>query len=151
MLEDLRNCVEDIARPVLSEINAEIFELKVNNQNNIIVIEIIVDKVNGGINSDECAYINREISRNLEELEIVGSGYAVNVFSPGVDRPLKDKRDFLRVIGRDVRLHLTEKIEGKLEHSGTVEEVFDNKVKIKVKSEELIILYEIISKAVQII
>ncbi|HBG60361.1 MAG: hypothetical protein A2Y03_02025 [Omnitrophica WOR_2 bacterium GWF2_38_59] len=151
MFEDLKRCIEDIARPILGEINADIVELKVYKQNNITVIEIIADKVNGGINSDECAYINREVSRNLEELEIVGSGYAVNVFSPGVDRPLKDKRDFMRVMGRDVRFFLNEKLQGKLEHSGIVSEVFDNEVKIKVKSEELVILYETINKAVQII
>jgi len=57
----------------------------------------------------------------------------------------------MRVMGRDVRFFLNEKLQGKLEHSGIVSEVFDNEVKIKVKSEELVILYETINKAVQII
>ena len=151
MLEDLRKSINDIAKPIVNGINGEIFELKVNKQNNLIVIEIIVDKINGGINSDECAAVNRKISKTIEELDVVGSGYVVNVFSPGIDRPLENKIDFLRVVGRDVRFHLSEKIEGKLEHSGIVEEVFDNEVKIMVKSRDLIIKYEIINKAVQII
>lgn len=151
MLEELRVCINDIAEPIANSISAQIFELKVNKQNNVIVIDLVVDKARGGINSDECAFVNREISKILEEQDVVGVGYAINVSSPGVDRPLENRRDFMRVVGREVRFHLSEKLEGKLEHAGIVDEVFDDEVKIKVRSEDLVIKYTIINKAVQII
>jgi ribosome maturation factor RimP len=54
------------------------------------------------VDVDECAKISNELSVVLEAHELVGENYVLNVSSPGLDRPLKDIRQFRKNVGRKV-------------------------------------------------
>jgi ribosome maturation factor RimP len=49
-----------------------------------------------------------------------GKPYNLEVSSPGVDRPLKTERDFARIVGRDVTVHLSAAVNGKKTVRGEV-------------------------------
>jgi len=150
MDQDLKEKVFSIVEPYIKELNLVLFELNVRQYHQTVAIEIFVDRVHGGIMVDECTQINRHLARTIEEEEIFEE-YMVEVSSPGLDRPLKIQQDFLRVLGRNVRIHLFEPVENKKEYAGIVKEVHDNEVTIETKKGLLTILLENISKAVQVI
>ena len=77
--------------------------------------------------------------------------YSLEVSSPGLDRPLKTKKDFLRVSGREVVFYLSENLHGKKEHQGVIKDVSEEKVEVQTKSGLVSIPFKIINKAVQII
>jgi ribosome maturation factor RimP len=73
-------------------------EIKGNSQNQI--ISVFVDTREGGVNIDDCAKISREIAFLIDTKELIIGKYTLNVSSPGLDRPLKDARQFPKNVGR---------------------------------------------------
>ena len=104
--EKVRSEIEEI----IKEEGFESIELKIFfNQGNHIV-RCVVDSPEGGITMDRCAGINKKIVYYLECSKALGENFAVEVNSPGLDRPLKSKKDFLRVKGRVVSLWFREPV-----------------------------------------
>jgi ribosome maturation factor RimP len=90
-------------------------------------------KPNGGINLDECAMLNREIGVLLDEKDIIKEKYILEVASPGLDRPLKTRDDFLRLLNKPAKFFLNEVINGKLEWDGSIDRVDQESVSIMTK------------------
>jgi len=112
-----------------------------------LVLKIFADKPSGGINMDECAILNREIGNLLDERGVIENRYILEVSSPGLDRPLKTKQDFLRFINKEVRFFLNDYINGKLEWEGLIDRVGQESVFIKTESGFLEIPFLRINKA----
>ncbi len=75
---------------------------------------VIVDGDNG-IGIDDCADLSRELSKTLDEANLIDKAFNLEVSTPGLDQPLKSKRQYVKNIGRNVRVRLADKTEeGKL-------------------------------------
>ena len=114
-------------------------------------LRILVDRPEGGISLAECANLNNEISMILDEKDILKERYILEVYSPGLDRTLSTKNDFLRCINRKVRFWLSEPINGKIEMEGSVTKVDDDSVYVDIKDEAVKMPLLNIKKAKQII
>lgn len=66
-----------------------------------------------GVSIDECAEVSRGLEPWLDEMENVPERYTLEVSSPGVERPLRRTRDFLRFIGHEVAVKGKEKLAGR--------------------------------------
>jgi len=72
------------------------------------VLRVAVDK-DGGVDMDDIAAATSEVSRVLDESDVMGNGsYTLEVSSPGVDRPLTLPRHWRRNIGRLVKVTLAD-------------------------------------------
>jgi ribosome maturation factor RimP len=69
-----------------------------------------------GITIDTCAEISRQLSKALDESNLIGDNYLLEVSTPGVDHPLKLKRQYPKHIGRTLKIKLLDgtQVEGKL-------------------------------------
>lgn len=122
--------VKDTIAAFLDNSGFYLVEISNSYQGNALVLRIIVDKPEGGITIDECARINNQISNILDEKNILQQRYILEVSSPGLDRPLITKNDFLRCINKEVRLFLSEVINDKREIEGVVSKVEGDSVYI---------------------
>ncbi len=60
-----------------------------------------------GVNLDDCADVSRDISAVLDPIDDqMPEAYALEVSSPGLDRPLYGARDFVRFVGATVKVKL---------------------------------------------
>ena len=75
-------------------------------------LTIFVDK-EGGIDLDTLEKFHNLINLPLDEFNPYDAPYTLNVSSPGIDRPLKTERDFLRKMGKDVEIKLYAPIDNK--------------------------------------
>jgi ribosome maturation factor RimP len=66
----------------------------------------------------------------LDAEDIIKNRYILEVSSPGLDRLLKTKSDFLRCINRRLRFFLKGPINGKVELEGIIKEVKDDGVAV---------------------
>lgn len=133
--------------PILDELNAEIVEFTLKKAGNRLILRLLADK-ESGITMDECALINRRLGDIIEEKSIINERYLLEVSSPGLDRPLKVKRDFERVKNDEVDFWLTSPLEDKSFVSGRIKNAEDKKVIIVERGgKEISIFYEIIAKA----
>lgn len=150
MCDKLTERIETLIMPYIDELSAELVELNVKYSGKTVVIDIIADRP-GGITVGECTFINKSVNRDIEEKQWFGEDYILEVASPGLDRVLKTSKDFSRVLGRSVRIHLLEEVEGKVEHFGEVVKAKESEILIKMKDKTITIPLGAISKAVQVI
>lgn len=101
-----------------------------------LVLRILADRPQGGITLDDCAYLNSEIGRIMDEKNILEEYCILEVASPGLDRSLKTKSDFLRNLNKKVKLFLSEKINSKMELDGDITGATDTSVYIDIKGEK---------------
>ena len=92
---------------------------------------LLVDHPRGGITMAECAQINREISLLLDGIPAWPKLYSLEVNSPGLDRPLKTQRDFVRVQGKRICVMTREKLQGGVSHIGVLERVGPEGIRLK--------------------
>ena len=55
-----------------------------------------------GVTVDECAQASRTLEEVFDAREDLLQSYILEISSPGVERPLRKRRDFERVVGREV-------------------------------------------------
>ena len=100
----------DSMRAELENLGSELIEITFRRIGSRHVLTVTADK-QGGITLDDCARINRSLSDFLDKATQEGStdsllqgSYDLEVVSPGLDRPLRTEKDFLRATGDTIRM-----------------------------------------------
>ena len=99
----------------------------------------------------ECAALNHRLSQLLDEKEVISNRYILEVASPGLDRLLKTKKDFMRYLHKQVVFFLNDLVNGKCQWQGEVSRVDDTGVFIDSAGQILEIPLIKINKATLII
>jgi ribosome maturation factor RimP len=77
-----------------------------------------------GFNIDDCAELSRQLAKYLDDhTNLIDSNYLLEVSTPGLDHPLKLKRQYYKNIGRGLKVKLKDRIE-----EGKLTEVTDEKI-----------------------
>ena len=78
-------------------------------------LEVFIDS-DTGFGFDKCKKISRYLENYLDQNEELGENYVLEVSSPGLNRPLKMKRQYVKNIGRNARVNLKDgkRLEGKI-------------------------------------
>mgnify|MGYP000497546381 FL=1 len=123
--------VISLAKEKIEELNYFLVDVKISAKNEITVL---FDKGDGVIVRD-CLYVSRHIEGNLDrEIE----DYQLTVCSPGLDKAFVVEEQYIKNIGRDVKVVTTDgdKLEGTLLEYGDVL-LLETKTKQKGKKELL--------------
>ena len=108
-------------------------------------LTIYIDK-DGGVDLDTCEAFHNLIDGPLDEFDPYDSPYTLNVSSPGLDRPLKTEKDFMKRIGKMVEIKLYAPILGKKYLEGELKEYDGGSVVVEVSGKETKIPLSRISK-----
>lgn len=105
---------ETLVRPVVEGAGLQLVDVTFGREGGRRLLRVIVDR-EGGVDIDTIARISEKVSRRLD-LEGFGPGpYALEVTTPGLERPLRRPEDFRRAVGEVVRVrHAEGVIEGEL-------------------------------------
>lgn len=92
---------------------------------------VLVDS-DEGMTIDDCARISRDLSANLDDRSLFDTKYTLEVSSPGLDHPLKLKRQYFKNIGRQMKIFRTNntQVEGFLRNAD------DEKIELELKGEK---------------
>ncbi len=104
MLENLNEQICELAGTVLQERPFFVVEVEVRGHKGRRTVEIYIDSEKEGITLDECAKISNELGLLIDAQEIIEGSYRLNISSPGLDRPLTDRRQYLKNVGRRARI-----------------------------------------------
>ena len=148
--EELYKVLKDVIGAFLSEQRLDLVDLIYRYESNGLVLRVLVDTLEGGINMGECANLNRQISMVLDEKDIIKERYTLEVSSPGLDRLLKNQNDFKRCLGKKIRVLLLEFVEGKMEFIGEVKEAKESSLVLGIETGVVEIPFVKIMKAKQI-
>ena len=151
MLEEAEARVKACLAPILEENGADLVELMVKRAQRQIMIRVLVDLPEGGITIGQCSRMNKQLARRIEAEQCVDGDYSLEVCSPGIDWPLKTRKDFMRVRGRPVHLLLAEPLRERHELTGRLTEVEDECIHIEIDGEDWVIPLKQIKKANQML
>lgn len=71
-------------------------------------IVVIIDG-DHGVTIEDCAKLSRALSTELDEENLIEENYTLEVSTPGIDFPLKLKRQYKKNIGRGFKITLKDK------------------------------------------
>ena len=129
MIHDPLKRIEELALPLVKQEDLFLVDIELKQQD-MNVVWVYVDSEEGGVNLDVCSKISRELSFQVENEDIFPKSYRLNVSSPGLSRPLSDKRQYGKNIGRTVKVKY--KQDGEYEKiEGILKEVADSFVTIE--------------------
>ena len=83
-----------------------------------------------GITVDDCEVVSRRFSDILDEKDYIEDSYIFEVSSPGLGRPLKKEKDFIRSVGQEVEIRTYRAINRQKEFVGILKEFDQNTVTI---------------------
>jgi ribosome maturation factor RimP len=107
--------IKNIASQKLTDPAQFIVEVVVSARKGPKKLLVVVDG-DQGVSIDDCATLSRELSKELDESTLVDESYTLEVSTPGLDQPLKLKRQYVKNIGRRLKVKMADKIEeGKLD------------------------------------
>ena len=127
--------IEQVAASVLSQHGAELVDATFVHEQGQWILRFFLDKP-GGITLDDCAVISENLSRNLDATDIIKQSYALEVSSPGINRPLKREADYLRFIGEKVDVTLFAPLNGRRHFKGTIQSVNNGVVIVQVEPQQ---------------
>ena len=119
--------LEEYAGPLLADMALELVEIQFRREGHGWVLRLYIDS-DGGVNLDDCASVSREISSYLEVEDLIDHAFHLEVSSPGLERPLKEKKDFVRFAGRQARIKMLELLDGQRVFVGILDGVEDEAV-----------------------
>lgn len=73
---------------------------------------------NRRMNVDDCAEISHAISAVLDVADPISGSYALEVSSPGIDRPLVRREDFVRFTGLEAKFECDPAVDGRKRFRG---------------------------------
>ena len=141
--------MKDIINPIVKKItdsnNLLLIDIVIRGSNKNPFFEVFIDN-SKGITADICAKISREIKGELEDTKFAETDYRLVVSSPGIDKPLIYKEQYIKHINRELKISYEEEdkvksIEAKLLN------VDENDLTFIYKKEELKIEFNKIKKA----
>lgn len=105
-----------------------IVEIRVSTTN---VIDVFLDSLHGKVSIEDCVSVSRNVEHNLDR---ESEDFQLQVSSAGMDQPFKVHRQYLKNLGREVRVVFKEhgSIEGKLL------EVSDDKIVVETSKKQKI-------------
>lgn len=126
----------------------------ITSSKNLSKITVVVDG-DQGVTIDDCGEISRLLSAKLDELDFGTGHYVLEVTTPGLDQPLKLKRQFVKNVGRSLKIQRRDKsqVTGRLAHADEdkivlVQEIREGKTR---REQELPVTFEEIEKAFVIV
>ena len=129
--DDIKIKIQELSNKVFQEAGMDLVDLKITGHKNDIHIEITADKPSGGINIRECAILNKALVALIEQENFLPPEiFSLELSSPGLDRPLVTRKDFMRVIGQELYIWLNDAVAGKKEVQGILTELSDSSLTI---------------------
>lgn len=121
----------EIVTPAIEDLGYELVRLRLISGKTMI-LQIMADKPDGGIDVDDCADISHALSAVLDVEDPIEGEYALEVSSPGIDRPLTRLKDFETFEGYEVKLLTSELIDGRKRFNGSLRGVEGNEILIEI-------------------
>ncbi len=95
------------------------------------MLRIYIDKPEG-VTHQDCENVSREVSTILDMEDVVpGSGYTLEVSSPGLDRKLRDAKDYERFQGSLVKVQTLEPVNGSRSYEGRLTRFADGRLTVE--------------------
>ena len=122
LIEDsgLAQRIGRVADPVLRDLGMRLVRVKVSAAQGS-TVQIMAERLDGTMTIDDCEEASENISPTLDVEDVLQQAYRLEVSSPGIDRPLVRRSDFLRALGHEARVEMEVAVSGRKRFRGLIE------------------------------
>lgn len=121
--------VSRIVEPVANGLGFSLERVKITQENGC-TLQIMAEDENGRFTIVNCEKLSKDLSPALDVEDPIEREYHLEVSSPGIDRPLVRRRDFAAYVGHDVKIELSDMINGRKRFRGFIKSVDEDAVVI---------------------
>lgn len=121
---------EELLKPIMEEYQFELVDVEYVKEGGNWYLRAYIDK-EGGITVDDCELVSRRMSDLLDEQDYIEESYIFEVSSPGLGRPLKKEKDYVRSMGKELEIHTYRAINKEKEFYGILKAYDDKTVTIE--------------------
>jgi len=118
--EKVVDAARRVAGPVIEGLGYELVDVVFLMEAGRWRLRFYIDKP-GGVGISDCEAASREVSMLLEVEDVVTGPYALEVSSPGLDRPLFGPADYERFAGSLAKVRTSVKVEGQKVFIGKID------------------------------
>jgi ribosome maturation factor RimP len=109
--------VAAIAEPVLIGMGYRLVRVKISGLDGY-TVQIMAERPDGTMTVEDCEDVSRALSPVLDVADPIDRAYRLEVSSPGLDRPLVRRSDFVRFAGHQLKLETAVAIDGRRRFRG---------------------------------
>jgi len=137
----VKDSVTELVLPIVEGLGFELVEVTYKKQHDAMHLTIFIDSDKpGGVSLDDTEAVANAIDAPLDALDPTqGAPFVLNVSSPGLDRPLKTEKDYLKKVGTEIELSLYKAIDGEKKLVGILSSYNEGKVVLSTEKGELTI------------
>jgi ribosome maturation factor RimP len=95
--------IKEIAYPIVEQGDTFLVDVEIKHQK-VPEVWVLVDSERNNVSLDEYSAMSKKIGDALEAKDIFPNQYRLNVSSPGLSRPLSDRRQYMKNIGRSAKV-----------------------------------------------
>ena len=117
--EEYEQKTEQLLAPIMEANGFEMVDVEYVKEAGTWYLRAYIDKP-GGITVDDCEIVNRALGDLLDRDDFIEESYILEVSSPGLGRPLKKERDFVRSHGEEVEIRTYRMVERQKEFRGVL-------------------------------
>jgi ribosome maturation factor RimP len=98
-------------------------------------LQVMAERIDdAAMTVEDCAEISRTLSALLDVADPIAGAYTLEVSSPGIDRPLVRREDFVRFAGFEAKIELTAPIDGRRRFRGRLLGVEGDRLRVLVEA-----------------
>jgi ribosome maturation factor RimP len=121
-----------IVQPIIEDLGYELVRIRLLSGKST-TLQIMAERPDGGIDVNDCSKISTEVSAVLDVEDPIEVEYALEVSSPGMDRPLTRLKDFIAWEDFEIKVETSELIDGQRRFKGVLRGVEGNDVLIEIQ------------------
>lgn len=129
---------ESLIMPILDRMKFELVDVEYVKEGGTWYLRAYIDK-EGGITVNDCEDVAREMNVLLDEEDFIPDAYVFEVSSPGLGRPLKKEKDYIRNMGKEIEIRTYKAINRCKEFYGLLKAYDKDTVTIETEDGETII------------
>ncbi len=126
---------EQLLLPIVESNGFELVDVEYVKEGSNWYLRAYIDKP-GGITIDDCEVVSRALSDLMDKEDFIDDSYILEVSSPGLLRPLKKDKDFVRHMGKDLEIRTFKMIDKKKEFIGTLLAYDGDTITVKLEDEK---------------
>lgn len=123
--------VRAMVDPILLNEGMELADIEYRRESKGWILRLYLDK-EGGVTLDDCTRVSQEVERSLDVEDFIQTPYTLEVSSPGLTRPLKTEKDFMKYCHRLIKVKTVDPIENRRQFKGRLLGVSENRIEIEV-------------------
>ena len=109
------------------------------------MLKLFIER-DGGVTIDDCERVSRQVSALLDVEDPIIHSYRLEVSSPGLDRPLFRREQYLASVGEQVDVRLAFPFDGRRRIAGRLAAIEGDDVVVEVEDHEVVLPFEQIQR-----